>query len=110
VVIQPLTPLPGTAMFKDYEDSFICNKNMYELWDMQHTVLRTNIDEKEFYRQIRKIYVKTIFNPFRTAKLKLNTTPPIFSRKYLRLLTGCYHIYNDLRSAHTHRAELAKTS
>ena len=110
VVIQPLTPLPGTAMFMDYEDSLIIGRKYYELWDMQHAVLRTRLDEKDFYRQIRNIYLRTIFNPFKTAKLHLNTTPPLFSYKYIRLLLGCFYIYKDLRSAHTHLATLGKSN
>ena len=102
VVIQPLTPLPGTEAFNRYDD-YIVKRAQYELWDMQHAVLRTAMDEKEFYREIRNLYIKTIFNPIRIMRLKLRTAPPLFSKKYIRLLTGCFQIYKDLKKAHKHK-------
>jgi radical SAM superfamily enzyme YgiQ (UPF0313 family) len=106
VVIQPLTPLAGTGIHARYENQLIIPEKYKELWDMQHTVLKTRLEERDFYRQIRRIYVRTIFNPFRTLTLHLTTAPPVFSRKYIRLLLGCYRIYKDLKLAHTHMAQL----
>jgi radical SAM superfamily enzyme YgiQ (UPF0313 family) len=102
IVIQPLTPLPGTEVFEKY-NNYIVRRNQFELWDMQHAVLRTAMDEKEFYKEIRKIYISTVFNPIRIMRLKLRTAPPLFSRKYLRMLSGCFQIYKDLKRAHRHK-------
>ena len=102
IVIQPLTPMPGTSVFIE-EDDYIIPRKYYDLWDMQHSVLKPLLGEKRFYKEIRKIYIKTIFNPFRTASLRLNTAPPVFSLKYLRLISGVMKIYFDLRNAARHK-------
>ncbi len=107
IVLQPLTPLPGTSTF-DGDDSFIIPREYPELWDMQHSVLKPALGEKRFYKEIRKVYIKTIFNPFRTASLKLNTAPPIFSMKYLRLILGALKIHVDLRKASKHKSLMYK--
>ena len=95
-------------MYKYYIDKFIVPEKHYEIWDMQHSVLEPVLGVKEFYKQIRKIYLKTIFNPFRTASLKLNTAPPVFSSKYIRLISGCIKIYFDLKKAYKHSNILSK--
>lgn len=109
VVIQPLTPIPGTSAYNENDD-FIIPPRYYELWDMQHTVLKPLLGEIRFYKEIRKIYIKTLFNPFQTASLKLNTAPPIFSLKYLRLIAGVLRIYFDLRKASKHKNLIDKAN
>ena len=109
VVIQPLTPIPGTSAFNE-NDNFIIPRKYYPLWDMQHSVLKPLLGEKRFYKEIRKIYIKTLFNPFRTASLKLNTAPPMFSLKYLRLISGILRIYFDLRKASKHKNLIDKAN
>jgi hopanoid C-3 methylase len=109
IVIQPLTPIPGTSVFKE-EDDYIIPRKYYELWDMQHSVLNPLLGEKRFYKEIRKIYIKTIFNPFRTTSLKLNTAPTVFSLKYFRLIKGALGIYFDLRKASKHKNFIDKTN
>lgn len=49
-----LTPLPGTALFRDMEKK-IMFKN-YELYDFIHSVLPTKLDPKEFYREFASLY------------------------------------------------------
>jgi len=109
IVIQPNTPIPGTEIYSEDAD-FIVPRHYYELWDMQHTVVKPLLGEKKFYREIRKLYVQTVFNPFRFPKLKLHTAPPVFSLKYLRLMKGALRIYADLRNAHKHRRLIDKDS
>jgi radical SAM superfamily enzyme YgiQ (UPF0313 family) len=107
IVLQPFTPILGTTGFDDYVD-FNIPREDYELWDMQHAVIKPALPEKIFYSEIRKIYIKTFFNPFRTAALKMNTAPPVFSLKYLRLISGVLKIYIDLWKAHKHHDLLKK--
>jgi hopanoid C-3 methylase len=107
IVLQPFTPIPGTTGFGDFVD-FNIPREDYELYDMQHAVIKPALPEISFYREIRKIYIKTFFNPFRTAALALNTAPPVFSLKYLRLISGVLKIYFDLRKAHKHHDLLKK--
>jgi len=109
IVIQPLTPIPGTSAFTEEKDYLIPRK-YYELWDMQHAVLKPQLGEKRFYKEIRMIYLKTLFNPFRVASLKLHTAPPVFSLKYLRLIAGSMKIYVDLRRASRHMNLIDKSN
>ncbi|MBN2440455.1 MAG: cobalamin-dependent protein [Spirochaetales bacterium] len=102
VVIQPLTPLPGTKIYESYEKNLIIRRSDFELWDMQHTLLPTKLPLKEFYRQIRRIYIAILLNPFRTSKLHLRTVPSIFTKQYIRLLFGGIRVLFALRNAHKH--------
>jgi radical SAM superfamily enzyme YgiQ (UPF0313 family) len=102
IVIQPLTPLPGTEIFRSYADSLVIPRSQYELWDMQHAVLPTALPLRTFYRQIHNIYLRQCANPWRAHALELRTAPPVFSRKYLRLLAGGIRILRSLRKAHRH--------
>ncbi|MEN8201966.1 MAG: radical SAM protein [Bacteroidota bacterium] len=108
VVIQPLTPLPGTDLFETYRDKLVIPREMHELWDMQHVLMEPDLPLKNYYSEIRKIYLSTFFNIGRTRNLQLRTVPSVWSPDYWRLLSGCLKIYMDLRNAHTHPAKLAK--
>jgi radical SAM superfamily enzyme YgiQ (UPF0313 family) len=101
-VIQPLTPLPGTKIFSQYESTITVDRRDYEIWDMQHALLPTRLPLKEFYRQVRKIYIHTILNIGRARRLQLRTAPPVWSKKYLRLLWGGIRVMLSLRNAHLH--------
>jgi len=107
-VIQPLTPLPGTEMYAEYDGSFSIERDQYELWDMQHCVLPTRLPVKQFYRQIRRIYLHKVARPWRARSLQLRTAPPIWSRSFLRLLSGAIRVLFALRKAHRHPRQLAR--
>jgi radical SAM superfamily enzyme YgiQ (UPF0313 family) len=102
LVIQPLTPLPGTRIFSAYEDKLSVARDAFEVWDMQHAVLPTSLPQKEFYRLIRRIYIRKILNVRRARHMQLRTVPPIWSKKYLRLLLGGIRVMSSLRQAHLH--------
>jgi radical SAM superfamily enzyme YgiQ (UPF0313 family) len=64
-----LTPLPGTELYEETCDTFeITNFNFF---DFVHSVLPTRLDTKEFYRQLRKIYIKS-FSIWRYVKHRFN--------------------------------------
>ena len=107
IVIQPLTPLPGTEIFSSYADSLVIPRSQYELWDMQHAVLPTALPLRTFYRKIHNIYLRQCANPWRAHALELRTAPPVFSRKYFRLLAGGLRVLRSLRKAHRHPRLLA---
>ena len=108
IVIQPLTPMPGTNIFADYQDTLTIERPDFELWDMQHAVIKTKLPLKEFYKQIRRIYTRMILNPFRAKKLDLRTIPSIFTKEYIRLLLGGMRVLSALRKAHRHLEMLHK--
>lgn len=108
-VIQPLTPLPGTTIFSRYENRLTVNRDAYEIWDMQHALLPTSLPLKTFYRQVRKIYIRKILNSRRARQLQLRTAPPVWSKKYLRLMWGGVRVMLSLRKAHLHAGFLSKS-
>lgn len=64
VNLQPLTPLPGTSIFKDYEDRLLYPRERYEMWDMAHVVLKPeHMGTRAFYLQIVKAYYRIVMRP-----------------------------------------------
>lgn len=64
VNLQPLTPLPGTEIFSDYEDKLIVEREDYAKWDMAHMVLEPKyMSIKEFYKEIILSYYKIVMRP-----------------------------------------------
>jgi len=58
-----LTPLPGTVLFKKMKQKIV-TKN-YELFDLFHTVLPTDLPLRDFYREFARLYGSTYLNPTR---------------------------------------------
>jgi radical SAM superfamily enzyme YgiQ (UPF0313 family) len=64
VNLQPLTPLPGTSIFKDYEDKLLYPRERYEMWDMAHVVLKPeHMGTRAFYLEIVKAYYRIVMRP-----------------------------------------------
>lgn len=58
--LQPFTPLPGTPLFEQYQESLIISREQYEAWDLAHLVIKpSNISIRSYYFQILKIYFRT---------------------------------------------------
>lgn len=108
IVIQPLTPLPGTEIFPAYSDKLMIPRSQYELWDMQHAVLPTALPLRTFYRKIHNIYLRQCANPWRAHALGLRTVPRVWSKRYFRLLAGALRVLRSLRQARRHPQRLAR--
>ncbi len=52
-----LTPLPGTQLFRAYEDQLLTTD--HRLFDLLHAVLPTRLPRAEFYRQLTRCYDET---------------------------------------------------
>lgn len=64
VNLQPLTPLPGTAIFADYTDKLLYPRTRYEMWDMAHVILQPeHMSTRAFYWEIVKAYHRIILRP-----------------------------------------------
>lgn len=64
VNLQPLTPLPGTSIFREYEDKLLYPRERYEMWDMAHVVLKPeHMGTRAFYLQIVKAYYRIVMRP-----------------------------------------------
>jgi hopanoid C-3 methylase len=108
--VSPLTPLPGTAIWDEYADKVVVSRRAHGLWDLSHAVLPTKLPLKQFYRELRLIYIKAALDIRRAHRLTLRTRPPIWHPRYLRLWIGALKIWSQFQSAHRHHspAELAR--
>jgi radical SAM superfamily enzyme YgiQ (UPF0313 family) len=108
--ISPLTPMPGTPVWKDYEGKITVDRKAHGLWDLCHCVLPTRMPLKQYYRCLLKLYGRTVLDIRRANRLNLRTSPPIWSLKYLRIWFGALTIMLQFLSAHRHHLprELAK--
>lgn len=62
--LQPLTPMPGTPIFKTLESSLDASREDYYLWDMAHAVIKPKyMSYRQFYWQIVKIYYRITLRP-----------------------------------------------
>ena len=100
--ISPLTPLPGTVIWDDYQDKLLVPRRAHGLWDLSHVVLPTRLPLKQFYRFLLKTYSRAILDIRRADRLMLRTRPPVWTYRYLRLWFGAIRIFLQFRSAHRH--------
>lgn len=70
VNLQPLTPLPGTEIYKKLKDQLIVPRDSFEKWDLAHLVLKPNrMSPRRYYFEILKLYSLITLNPINIAKL-----------------------------------------
>jgi len=66
-----LTPLPGTQLYRAYQDKLLTTD--HRLFDLLHAVLPTRLPRDEFYRQLARGYVvtdSTVYEAFRVMLRK----------------------------------------
>ncbi len=64
VNLQPLTPLPGTDIFSEYENDLIIKRNDYEKWDLAHLALKPiHLSVRAYYLEIIKLYYRIVMSP-----------------------------------------------
>jgi radical SAM superfamily enzyme YgiQ (UPF0313 family) len=107
VNISPLTPMPGTPIWKEYQDKISVSREAFPLWDLSHCVLPTRVPLKQFYRSLLKLYARTILDIGRANRLTLRTRPPVWSWKYVRLWLGAVKIMVQFINAHRHHSPRA---
>lgn len=95
IVIQTLTPLPGTELYEQWKDKLLTHDR--EFFDMSHVIVPYNIESRKVYRGIREVYIKTIFNFNRMKNLKLRITLSPMDPHYFRLLSGAVKYAGDLK-------------
>lgn len=110
--VSPLTPMPGTLIWDEYEDQVTVPRDAHGLWDLSHTVIKPRQSLKKFYRSLLGVYAHACLNPWRARKLGLKTAPPVFSLKFLRLWIGGLKIARQFLRAHRHHepSELARAT
>ncbi len=62
VNLQPLTPLPGTDIFREYEKKILVQREDYAKWDLAHVVLQPkHMSIRRYYYEIIRTYAKVVF-------------------------------------------------
>jgi radical SAM superfamily enzyme YgiQ (UPF0313 family) len=56
-----LTPLPGTVLYEERAKDLTSNN--YELFDLHHAVLPTELGLKQFYKEYLKLWTSSYFSP-----------------------------------------------
>lgn len=63
VNIQPITPMPGTPLFDEYNYEIEVDREKYAMWDMAHVVFKpVNMKKRLYYYHIIRAYLKTSAN------------------------------------------------
>ena len=104
VNISPLTPLPGTVIWDLYKDRVSVPREAHGLWDLSHAVLPTKMPLKEYYRNLLKLYSRTILNITRAQRTTQRTLPSVWSIKYFRMIWGALKIGRQFLNAHNHHS------
>lgn len=64
VNLQPFTPMPGTSMLKEYEDTLIIKREEFEKWDLAHLVVKpSKMSVRYYYFNIILLYYKCVMRP-----------------------------------------------
>ncbi|MBN2286649.1 MAG: cobalamin-dependent protein [Tissierellales bacterium] len=70
VNLQPLTPLPGTEIFNQYEKELLIDRKDYAKWDLAHLALKPQkMSIRAYYFQIIKLYYRVTVTPANVIKM-----------------------------------------
>lgn len=70
VNLQPLTPLPGTDIYEDYEKDLIIQREDFAKWDLAHLALMPqHMSIRAYYFEIIKLYYQTVLRPKSAVRL-----------------------------------------
>ena len=87
--LQPVSPMPGTPLYKSCEKNITVSREQYEVWDMAHLLMNPEkMTHKEYYRNILRTYYKTSA----TGKAHLYILGKYGLKIYFRTLWGSLNI------------------
>lgn len=70
VNLQPLTPLPGTDIYGDYEKDLIIKRKDFAKWDLAHLALMPrHMSIRRYYFEIIKLYYQIVLRPQSAVRL-----------------------------------------
>lgn len=105
VNISPMTPLPGADIYPFYKDQLTVPENAHGLFDLSHMLLPTKMSLKAYYRELLRLYSRTILNLSRAQSVTQRTLPSIWTWKYVRLIIGTLKIGRQFWTAHRHHSK-----
>jgi hopanoid C-3 methylase len=102
--ISPLMPLPGTLIWKEFEDKVTVPRSAHGLWDLSHALIKTRLPLRQYYWQLLKTYAKVMYNFPRAQKVTKRTLPSVWSVQYMKLMIGSLKIGWQFLNAHRHHS------
>jgi len=90
-----LTPAPGSDLWERERERLTTDD--YRRFDYMHPVLPTRLGEREFYRQLARLYWRT-YSPARAIRVRPNWPPPVTPRKLLRSLWSGARMYYRIKN------------
>ncbi len=57
------TPFPGTDTWESLKGELTVSPHEYELWDMLHLTIASELKPFEYYTELLRLYMITIFSP-----------------------------------------------
>lgn len=103
VILQPLMPLPGTAIWDEWKQNVIIDRDHHEMWDISHLALPSKLPMQTYFREMVKLYLRTNLNLLRLPRVRLRTLPPIWSpavAQIPKVLWGGLRVLRQLWTAH----------
>jgi hopanoid C-3 methylase len=104
VNISPMTPLPGASTYKLQKDLLTVPEDAHGLFDLSHMLLPTKMPLKKYYRQLLKLYGRTILNIRRAQNVTHRTLPSVWSWQYVNVIWGTLKIGWQFWNAHKHHS------
>ncbi|HET6245132.1 MAG: radical SAM protein [Bacteroidetes bacterium] len=100
VNISPATPLPGAEDYASLKENLTVPEDAHGLFDLSHQLCPTKMPLKDYYRELLKLYAKTILNLRRANHNTFRTLPSIWSIQYWRIIAGALKIGRQFATAH----------
>ena len=91
----PLTPFPGTALYRKVKDEILTNDR--QVYDLQHFLTKTQMPPRALYRLMRQAYARVILRAFFRARVWAG---PMWRPHFLSVLAGLARNFQALGRAH----------
>ena len=72
IEFTPVTPCPGTPLYEQQKGEILCHD--WQLYDMQHFVVKTVLPQEEIFRMVARSYTKIAWRIIRRDGLKIAFT------------------------------------
>lgn len=105
VNISPATPLPGAADYKALKPNLTVPEDAHDLFDLSHQLSPTKMPTKKYYRELLKLYAKTILNTKRASENTFRTLPSVWNLDYWKIILGALKIGRQFLGGHNHHSE-----
>ncbi|MCJ7757215.1 MAG: B12-binding domain-containing radical SAM protein [Gillisia sp.] len=105
VNISPATPLPGAENYDDLKHQLTVPEDAHGLFDLSHQLSPTKMPLKKYYRELLKLYAKTILNTKRASDNTFRTLPTVWNINYWKVIFGALKIGQQFLNGHKHHSQ-----